>query len=182
VWRRDPGVRLDLGGLAKGLAVDLAVERLRAAGIGDYLVQIGGETAVAGHDAEGERHRLGIADPEAPDQRLRGLVCDPGDGLCLATSGNYRQPVLIDGREYYHILDPRSGNPADTAVCSVTVALPGHGRNAEADALSTAGVVLEAEAFGRLIAQRGGWCLVLIRDPAGSCRAFASPGWAALVP
>ena len=76
---------IDLGGIAKGFAVDLAVAELRSHGIADLVVQVGGETAVAGPP-----HRLGIPHPDDPDGSWCAVLRDPGQGLSGSTSGDYR--------------------------------------------------------------------------------------------
>ncbi len=110
----DPGVRLDLGGIGKGYAVDRAVARL--AGTGPSLVNAGGDLAVAGVP-EGGVWPVGLDTP------LGGITLGVADGA-LATSGADRRRWRAGGEERHHLIDPRTGRPADSDLVTVTVAAP----------------------------------------------------------
>jgi thiamine biosynthesis lipoprotein len=103
------GMRVNLGGIGKGYAVDRAVGILRARGFTDFMVQAGGDLYVAGR--RGDRPwRLGIRDPRGPaDQSFAAL--DLTDGT-FSTSGDYERFFIKDGRRYHHILDLSVGEPA----------------------------------------------------------------------
>jgi thiamine biosynthesis lipoprotein len=112
-----PGMRVHLGGIGKGYAVDRAVAMLRAAGLRDFLVQAGGDMYAGGVNGE-VAWRLGIQDP-------RGAGGEPFAQLDLtdatfSTSGDYERFFEKDGARYHHILDPRTGAPARGAR-SVTI-------------------------------------------------------------
>lgn len=110
-------VRVDLGGIAKGYAVDVAAESLRAHGVRDALVDLTGNMFAMGRPASAPAWRIGIRDPRdrAPHfARLR--LSNEG----ISTSGKYEQFVAADGRTYGHIMDPRTGRPADGLI-SVTL-------------------------------------------------------------
>jgi thiamine biosynthesis lipoprotein len=135
--RAEPGVRVDLGGIAKGYAVDQAVVELKARGIGGALVDAGGDGYAFGTRPDGTPWRVGIQHPRRPTgQRLPDVLLL--SDRAYATSGDYRQYVEIDGVRYAHIIDPRTGRPARAAV-SVTVVAPDC---TTADALATAVSVL----------------------------------------
>jgi thiamine biosynthesis lipoprotein len=174
---RVPGVRFDPGGLVKGLSVDRALLLLRQAGASAALVQSGGETGCFGLSPHGVPHRLGIPDPDAPDQVLT-TIHDRGTGLCGSTSGNYRQPVQIGDRTFYHIYDPRTGQPCDVRILSVSVVFPGTGRNALADGLTKGGVVNGAAWILAAVTRLGGDALVLERGADGAVVRHATAGWA----
>lgn len=109
---------VDLGGIAKGYAVDLAGGALRDAGIFHALVNAGGDLVAMGVDGEGEPWRVGIRSPEHPDQVMDVLhVSD----RAVATSGDYLRYFQYGGRRYHHLLDPASGEPRRTAMRSLTV-------------------------------------------------------------
>jgi thiamine biosynthesis lipoprotein len=114
--KRTVEARVDLGGVAKGFGIDAAVEVLAEAGMLGGLVDVGGDLRCFGTDPDGGRWRVEIKNPfgEGPLAHLR-----VGDSA-VCTSGNYARFVEIEGRRYSHIIDPRSGRPAD-AVPSVTV-------------------------------------------------------------
>jgi thiamine biosynthesis lipoprotein len=133
-----PGMRLDLGGIAKGYALDAALKTLNDHGITQALVRGGGEF-VAGQpppSQPGWPIALAGLDPqEAPSKRL--LVSE----AAVATSGDAWQFVELAGRRYSHIVDPASGLGL-TRRTSVTVVAP---RGADADALATAFCVLGSQ-------------------------------------
>lgn len=173
-----PGVALDLGGIAKGFAVDRAVEELLASGVADLLVQAGGETACLGAaDASGRRHRLAVPHPDQPDDAYSAVLRDTGTGLCGSTSGDYRQGFAVAGRRHHHLLDPRSGQPAGSGAASATWVFPGLGRNALADGLSGALAVLGPEGLPGLHRHAGGEACLLRRDATLGLRCLCTAGW-----
>lgn len=116
---RSPDVGLDLGGIAKGYAVDRAVARLRDWGIRDGLVSIGGDLFALGNRADGDPWNVGVRSPEAADRLATTLhVSD----RAVATSGDYERFFMHRGRRYHHILDPETGEPLEATRRSVTVA------------------------------------------------------------
>ncbi|HEY0675755.1 MAG TPA: FAD:protein FMN transferase, partial [Immundisolibacter sp.] len=105
---RNRSVQLDLGGYAKGYALDRAAESLRAQGIRNALVNIGGNVIALG--AHGKRPwRVGIQHPRKPGA-LAAL--DLHDGEAIGTSGDYQRYFIADDVRYCHLIDPRSGYPA----------------------------------------------------------------------
>ncbi len=138
------GVSLDFGGMAKGLVVDRISERLKRAGIENGLVQCGGEIRSWGKNNNGKPWHIGVQHP-LEENKLYGTVQADGD-ISLSTSGNYRQPIEIGDVTYYHIFDPKSGQPVSTDVLGVTVLIRGRDDgNARADALATAMAVMGPE-------------------------------------
>jgi thiamine biosynthesis lipoprotein len=143
-----PGVRLNLGSVGKGFAVDRCGETLLRRGIEDFLVH-GGNSSVLAHgsstppgDSSSARTAgwiVGLRDPLRPQQRLRELRLKH---RALGTSGAQFQSFRHRGRRYGHILDPRTGWPAE-GVLSATAIAPSA---ALADILSTAFYVLGPEA------------------------------------
>lgn len=120
------GVRLDLGGIAKGWAADQAVRRLKP--YGPALVDAGGDIAVSGPMANGEPWPIGVADPRsAPrsvleDPPLLGILRVARGGV--ATSGRDVRRWRRGAEEQHHLIDPRTGRPARTDVLAVTVVAP----------------------------------------------------------
>jgi thiamine biosynthesis lipoprotein len=113
------GMRLDLGGFAKGWAADEAARRLRT--IAPSLVDAGGDIAVSGPRADGSAWPVGVADPQNPGQNLTVVQLSRGG---LSTSGrNYRRWVK-DGRAQHHLIDPRHGQPAQTDILTASVRAP----------------------------------------------------------
>jgi len=177
-----PGLSLDFGGIVKGIAVDRAVAILKKGGATSGLVQVGGETACWGVSKRGRPHVVGVRHPLDPGT-LWAAVADPGTGLSCATSGNYFSPIVIAGKPYYHIIDPRTGAPVDTRTVSVTIAFAETGKNGLADALSTAGAVLGPKHAVELARVLGAEALVVyIETEGGEPKEAKTPGWDALVP
>lgn len=171
----------DLGGLAKGFAVDQVVDYLHRHGIEDYLVQVGGETACAGHADHGGPHRVGIPHPDDPDGSWCAVLRDPGTGICGSTSGDYRQGYLTAAaRHRHHIIDPRSGQPVSNGAASITCVFTGSGHNALADGLTTALSVAGTQALAALCGEYGCAGMALRRDPDLGLRAIATATWADL--
>jgi thiamine biosynthesis lipoprotein len=142
------GMELDLGGLGKEYAVDRTLALLRqAAPQAALLVNFGGDLAVSGPRAGGERWQVGVERPGGHDAALQ-LELAAG---ALATSGDARRFLLKDGERLGHILDPRDGWPVRGAPRSVTVAA---GRCIEAGTLATLALLQGPEAESWL-AQQG---------------------------
>ena len=138
------GMRLHLGGIGKGYAVDRAAAILRAEGIDDFLIQAGGDLYAGGSRSD-RPWRAAIRDPRGPADRLFAAMNVRDE--TLSTSGDYERYFIRDGRRYHHILDPDIGEPA--AGCrSVTIVAS---RATMADALSTGVFVLGPQAGMALI-------------------------------
>jgi thiamine biosynthesis lipoprotein len=143
------GMSLDLGGIAKGFAVDMAAGILREHGVKNALVNAGGEIQALGINPESAPPgpwQVGIADPQGREIRYLAEIED----RAAATSGNYRSYFTHGGRRYSHAIDPGSGLPVADRPVGVTVSLSGSG--AAADALATAFSIFsleEAEDFIR---------------------------------
>lgn len=114
-----PGVRIDLGGIAKGWAVDRGIEILRTAGVERAFVTAGGDTRIIG-DRFGQPWMVGIRDPR---EEGKVAVRIPLSDAALSTSGDYERFFEADGVRYHHILSPSTGRPA-SAVRSVTIIGP----------------------------------------------------------
>jgi thiamine biosynthesis lipoprotein len=139
------GMRLDLGAIAKGYAIDRAVEALQNAGAVGGLIDIGGDVRCFGVPAGAKRHWIvGLQDPGTAMPGLPGrkvlLKLKIADAA-VATSGDYQQFVIIQGRHHSHILDHTTGTSAH-GLSSVTIIAD---NAANADALATAVTVLGKE-------------------------------------
>jgi thiamine biosynthesis lipoprotein len=133
-----PNMRLDLGGIAKGYAADEAVKTVIGCGISRVLVRASGDIAAADPPPGQRGWRIGIAslNPDDPPTRFVTIT-----NCGISTSGDARQHLVINGRRYSHIIDPRSGEPV-RGRSSVTIIAP---RATLADALATAASVLGPE-------------------------------------
>ncbi len=132
-----PGMRLDLGGVAKGYAIDRAARVLEERGVAAGLVEVGGDVRVIGERPGGGPWRVGVQHPREQGALLGVLHLRD---QAVATSGDYQRYFFQDGVRYHHILDPRTGWPGREAM-SVTVVA---GSVVEADILSTAVFLMEA--------------------------------------
>ncbi|MBC7141625.1 MAG: FAD:protein FMN transferase [Rhodobacteraceae bacterium] len=163
--RKAAPIALDLNGIAKGYGVDRLAETLRDHGIAAALVGIDGEMRALGLRPDGEAWTIAV---EAPDAKRR----TPHSILALqdasvATSGDYRHWVDVQGRRLSHTMDPRRGAPLIASPASVTVVARSC---AEADAWATALMVLGPERGAALARQRRLDALFLMRDSDGSIR------------
>jgi thiamine biosynthesis lipoprotein len=163
--RKSAPLALDLNGIAKGYGVDRLTETLRSQGIEAGLVGIDGEMRALGLRPDKEPWTIAV---EAPDPECRA----PHSILALedaavATSGDYRHWVEVQGRRLSHTMDPGRGAPVLTSPASVTVVA----RNcAEADAWATALMVLGPDRGAIFARKRGLDALFLLRDDGGSAR------------
>ena len=148
VTLHDPEMALDVGAIAKGWATEAAADAADEAGItANYVISAGGNVVVRGM-AEGKRlWSVGIRDPRSDDPAAHAVVITAGDES-VVTSGGYERKLEVNGKRYCHIIDPRTGYPADF-VLSATAICPESG---PADGYSTALFLMapeEAMAFAK---------------------------------
>ena len=137
-----PGMEINLGAIGKGYALDRCAERLLEAGISDFLLHGGQSSIVARGDvAGGSGWLVGLRDPVRPERRIAEIRLR---NRALGTSGTANQFFYHQGRRYGHIVDPRTGRPAQDLLGTTVLAPSG----AEADALATALFVMGREAAG----------------------------------
>ena len=137
----DEGTMLDLGAIAKGYAAQQCANLLEQNGAEAALLSLGGNVQTLGSKPDGSAWAVGIADPENPSQAIAELTFF--GSKALVTSGGYQRFFEFDGVPYHHILDPKTGLPADNSLASVTIVCD----NGEAaDAYSTALFVMGLEA------------------------------------
>lgn len=134
VLKQSPELQIDLGGIAKGYAVDSAVEKLRQAGIFSAAVNAGGDIRLLG-DRQGQPWRIGIQDPRRSGEIIATLTLKD---RAVVTSGDYERYFEQDGIRYHHLFDPHTGHPARGCQSITVVAADA----ARADALATAAFVL----------------------------------------
>lgn len=157
------GVRVDLGGIAKGYAVDQAIELLRHRGVQSARVSAGGDMRLLGGKREGEQPPkpwvVGIRDPRATDPQKHTVVLPLAD-VAISTSGDYERYFIEDEERVHHILSPQSGKPV-RGVQSVTILGPD---TTTTDGLSTAVFVMGAQAGLDLINRLPGIDAIIIDD------------------
>lgn len=184
-----PQVMFDPNGIAQGYSVDVLAQLLEAAGIENYMVELGGEVRARGLNERGGEWTIQIDEPLEGNEHVRHTTVPLAD-RGLATSGNYRKFIDLDGRRYGHTIDPRTGRSAMNALLSATILADDC---ATADALATAMLVLgpkpsqewllmhpEVDAYfimddgqgGHAIWKSANWpvSLVLVDDDAGAAK------------
>lgn len=114
-----PGMRINLGGIAKGYAIDAAARVLKSEGVESFFAQAGGDLYVSGKKPDGSRFKVGIRDPRGKSVTDYFALLEVEDHA-FSTAGDYERTFVKDGKRYHHIIDPRTGYPA-TASRSVTV-------------------------------------------------------------
>jgi thiamine biosynthesis lipoprotein len=144
-----PGMKVDLGGIAKGYALDCAAKKLRKSGVKSCLINAGGQIYCLG-DRFSEPWRIAIKEGEGNTLSTKYLKLK---NSCVATSGGYEQYFLKSKKRYAHIFDPRTGYPADSGIVSVSV-IASNGLTS--DTLATAIFVLGRQEGEKLIKQFNG--------------------------
>ncbi len=165
-----PGMRLDLGGIGMGYAVDRALDLLRTSGITAAMIEASGDIGVSGPPPGTAGWRIDVAplDPAMPARETLVLV-----NAAVTTSGDARQAVEIDGTRYSHIVDPRTGvgvvGPAAVTVVAADCTT--------ADALATAASVLGPEEGSRAVAGQPGAAARFIWMEDGQLRETRTHRW-----
>lgn len=117
-------VHVDVSSVAQGYSVQKISRILEQRGVGNYLVEIGGELKTHGHKPDGTAWRIAVEKPLPGEQRMLKVLTTPKDQpLAVMTSGTYRHYFDADGQRYGHILDARTGKPVSHDLVAVTVLL-----------------------------------------------------------
>jgi len=143
--RKTKNIQIDLSSIAKGYAVDQVADILYRRHIDNYMVEIGGEVVPRGVNANLEKWKLGVESPKSPlpmsdSENIQQVI--QLSGKAVATSGDYRNFMMINGKQYSHIIDPATGYPVEHNPASVTVIAD---NCALADGWATAFTVLGVE-------------------------------------
>lgn len=169
------GMQLDASSIAKGLGVDLVADFLDSRGIQDYMVEIGGEIRAKGLNTKRQPWRIGIDRPvddvNATEHRLQ-LILGMTSGA-VATSGNYRNYYMHEGKKYAHTINPKTGFPVQTEIVGSTVLAP---ECMEADAYATAFMVTGLKEAQRIVQQQPELEACLIYVEKGELKTWISEG------
>ena len=141
ITKDDSRIMLDCSAIAKGFGSDMAARALQDNGVSDYMVEIGGEVVVSGRNPKGKLWNIGISKPVDDSLSVNNeidTILSITD-MAMATSGNYRNFYVKDGRKYAHTIDPHSCTPVSHNLLSATVLAPDC---ATADALATSMMVM----------------------------------------
>ncbi len=163
--RKSSPIVLDLNGIAKGYGVDRLTETLRKHGITGALVGIDGEMRALGLRPDGKAWTIAVETPDAERRAPHSILAL--QDAAVATSGDYRQWVEVQGRRLSHTMDPKRGAPLIASPASVTVVAH---TCAEADAWATALMVAGPDRGAALARKRGLDALFLLRDDDGNAR------------
>ncbi|WP_321990909.1 FAD:protein FMN transferase [Marispirochaeta aestuarii] len=136
----NPGMAIDLGGIAKGYAADKIVRILKDSGVKHALINLGGNVYAHGKKPDGSLWRIGVQNPESNRGSYLGVLTVAD--RAVVTSGPYERFFTLDGKRYHHILDPETGFPVENGLSSVTIVAE---NSMDADALSTLVFVLGVE-------------------------------------
>lgn len=141
VYLRKPGMRLDLGAIAKGYAADEAGRILESKGVKAAVIDLGGNVKVIGSKPGGDKWRIGIQNP-FDDRGSRLGIASLEGSYTVVTSGIYERFFIRDGVRYHHILSSTTGRPVDNGLASVTIICR---TSIDADGLSTSAFALGLE-------------------------------------
>lgn len=170
----DYNIYLDFSAIAKGYGVDVVSEFLESKGVANYMVEIGGEVRCKGKNASGNNWLIGIDDPNVAQNERRLKATVYLENKALATSGNYRNYYIKDGRKISHTISPFTGYPVDHTLLSASVFAADC---MSADAYATGFMVMGYEASLEVLKdlQDVDAFLIYAADD-GEIRTYATPG------
>lgn len=156
--KKIPDLQIDLSAIAKGYAVDRISNLLTDLGYQDHLVEIGGELYASGTNQIGKPWKVAV---ETPQQMVSQSIALNLQNKGVATSGDYRNFYVENGKRYAHIIDPRTGYPTRNSLASVTVI---HDSVMKADAYATALMVMGEDKAKSFIQQKNLEAILFTRD------------------
>lgn len=173
IRKSNPGVQLDFSASAKGYFIDEVARFLRTKGVENYMVEIGGEGRTAGKNPKGKTWRMGVSVPRADSEVNEIFAAVSMEDEAIATSGNYRNYYVVDGKTYSHTIDPKTGLPAPSDLLSVSIITQAC---IYADAYATACMVLGFEKAKQLVNKLGLEAYFIYDDGHGQLKAYATAG------
>lgn len=181
VTKDNPLSILDFSAIAKGYGVDRAAQVLKSHGIQNFMVEIGGEVVTGGVNEKGEPWRIGINKPDddstSTNTELQDVIAL--SGKAIATSGNYRNFYIHEGRKIAHTINPQTGYPAQQDILSSTVLAP---ICAQADGFATAFMVLGLEESKKVLkSQPHIEAYFIYTDEQGCYQTWQTEGFKALI-
>ena len=172
--RKKPGVMLDFGAIAKGFGSDVVARFLRAKGIKNFMVEIGGEVVTSGISQKRLPWKIGVTKPTDDSLNTSNelqTVLNVTD-KAMATSGNYRNFYYKGGKKYAHTIDPKTGYPVQHSLLSATVLAQ---NCATADAYATSFMVLGIEGAKKVLDRHPELMAYFIYDDNGKWSVWYSP-------
>lgn len=176
ITKESPDVMLDCSAIAKGFGSDMVASMFRSMGINNFMIEIGGEIVLSGRNREGNRWRIGINRPDddslSTNNQLQSIIS--ATNIAIATSGNYRNFYVKDGRKYAHTIDPHTCMPVSHSLLSATVFAKDC---ATADAIATSMMVMGIDS-ARVLCERhpelGAY--FIYQTPDGEMATSSTPG------
>jgi len=165
-----PGVEIDLGGVAAGYVVDRMIETLKASGVKNAMIDVGGDIYCLGERPGGGPWRIGLEHPRREGELLGVLELTD---CAVTTSGDYRNYFIRSRKRYSHIMDPRSGRPAESSVVEASATAPDC---LTADALATALFVLGPKEGMSVIESHPEWGAIIVTEERGEVKVRMSQG------
>ncbi len=164
------GMMLDLGALGKGIACDELYEIISGSSVTGACVSVGGSILVygkkPGNGSEDTEFKVGIKNPRVDDDDTENMcgilsIDSPEKPVYVSTSGDYEKYFIKDGRRYHHILNPKTGYPADTGIISATVVCDS---GAVSDALSTVCILMGREDAMKVLKKYNAEAIMIDKD------------------
>ena len=180
-FREDPRMIIDLSAVAKGFGSDCVAQMFRKHGINNFMIEIGGEVVTSGVSPKAKAWRIGVNKPQedstSTSNELQTIL--QMNNCAMATSGNYRNFYIDNGRKIAHTIDPKTGYPVQHSILSSTVIAP---TCAIADAYATAFMVLGLEMSLQVLDKHPELMAYFIHtDKEGNYQVWKSPGIEALI-
>jgi thiamine biosynthesis lipoprotein len=159
----NPDMIIDLGSVGKGIACDSVAEYLTDTDITGGIVSVGGSIVCYGSKPDGSLYKVGIRDPRDENGGMLGVVNISAEDkpVYVSTSGDYEKYFISDGIRYHHILNPKTGYPADTGLISATVVCD---NGLLSDALSTLCILLGRDKALELVDYYNGEAVLVDED------------------
>ena len=175
IVKANPKTMLDCSAIAKGYGSDVVAKFLKAKGIKNFMVEIGGEVVVSGISEKQKPWHIGINKPTDDSLNTSNELQDilEVSDIAMATSGNYRNFYYKNGKKYAHTIDPKTGYPVQHSILSATVLAK---NCATADAYATSFMVMGMDGAKKVLKQHPELCAYLIyADEKGNNKVWYSP-------
>lgn len=171
IQKDDPRIIMDFSAIAKGYGADQVAKLMKQKGIENYMIEIGGEIVCGGKNQNNENWKIGINkptdDPTSTNQELDKIL--NLTDCAMATSGNYRNFYVKDGKRIAHTIDPKSGYPVQHSILSSTVLAPSC---AMADGFATSFMVMGLEKAKQILDQHPELQAYLIYEENGEHKVY----------
>ncbi len=171
---KDSAVELDFSAIAKGYGVDIVSDFLKEKGYQNFMVEIGGEIYCSGLNSDERPWQIGIDDPQG--DRSNPYTIIGLENLAIATSGNYRNFYMLEGKKISHTIDPKTGMPSANDLLSASVLSD---KCYEADAMATAFMVMGKDSALSFADEKNIMAAFIFSDSLGKDQLMLSKAWKA---